>query len=150
MRCPPHCEIEIMSQINGGCACDQLRFSINSDPIFQAVCHCRTCQRHTGSAFRVVVAVSRSAVSMRGASNIYKRTGDSGQLVINRFCPDCGGTVAIEPAALAEMTIIPVGTLDDPSWVKPTMEIYCDSAQPWVQLGDGMERFAGMRPGHLR
>jgi hypothetical protein len=96
------------------------------------------------------VAVPRSAVSIQGASNIYKRAGDSGQSVTNRFCPDCGATVAIEAAALAEMTIIPAGALDDSSWVKPTMEIYCDSAQPWVQLGDGMERFAKMRPGHLR
>jgi hypothetical protein len=87
---------------------------------------------------------------MQGASNIYKRTGDSGQSVINRFCPGCGATVTIEPAALAEMTIIPVGALDDPSWIKPTMEIYCDSAQPWVQLGGSMERFPKMRPGHLR
>jgi hypothetical protein len=87
---------------------------------------------------------------MQGASNIYERTGDSGQSVINRFCPECGTTVAIEPAALAEMTIIPAGLLDDSSWVKPTMEIYCDSAQPWVRLAGDMEGFGRMRPGHLR
>jgi hypothetical protein len=139
-----------MPPISGGCACDRLRFSVNADPIFQAVCHCKTCQKHTGSAFRIVVAVPRSAVSVRGTSNIYQRTGDSGQSVTNRFCPNCGATVVIEPAALAEMTVIPAGLLDDSSWVKPTMEIYCDSAQPWVQILDGMERFAKMRPGHLR
>jgi hypothetical protein len=139
-----------MPPISGGCACDRLRVSVNADPIFQAVCHCKTCQKHTGSAFRMVVAVPRSAVSVQGASNIYQRTGDSGQPVINRFCPNCGATVVIEPAALAEMTIIPAGLLDDSSWVKPTMEIYCDSAQPWVQMRGGMERFAKMRPGHLR
>jgi hypothetical protein len=131
-----------MPKISGGCVCERLRFSADADPIFQAVCHCKTCQKHTGSAFRIVVAVSRSAVSMQGASNIFKRTGDSGQAVINRFCPDCGATVVIEPAALADMTIIPAGSLDDPSWVQPTIEIYCDSAQPWVQLGGGTERFA--------
>ncbi len=139
-----------MPLICGGCVCDQLRFSVNSDPVFQAVCHCKTCQKHTGSAFRIVVAVPRSAVSMQGASNIYDRTGDSGQSVVNRFCPGCGTTVAIEPAALAAMTIVPAGLLDDSSWVKPTMEIYCDSAQPWVQLSGDRERFAKMRPGHLR
>jgi hypothetical protein len=139
-----------MPQISGGCACDLLRFSVNGDPIFQAVCHCKTCQKHTGSAFRIVVAVQRHAVSLLGASKTYQRTGDSGQLVISRFCPGCGATVAIEPAALAGLTIIPVGSLDDASWVNPTMEIYCDSAQPWVQLRGSMDRFAKMRPGHLR
>ncbi len=37
-----------------------------------------------------------------------------------------------------------VGTLDDPGWVKPGMQIYCDSAQPWVQLGGDMQRFPKM------
>lgn len=40
--------------------------------------------------------------------------------------------------------MVQVGTLDDPSWVKPAMEIYCDSSQPWVQLGGEMQRFAKM------
>jgi len=37
-----------------------------------------------------------------------------------------------------------IGTLDDASWVKPTMEIYLDSAQPWVSLGGERQRFAKM------
>ena len=47
--------------------------------------------------------------------------------------------------ALPGTTIIPAGTLDDTSWLKPTMEIYCDDAQSWVQLGGGgMQRFPKM------
>jgi hypothetical protein len=30
--------------------------------------------------------------------------------------------------------------------MKPPMEIYCDNAQPWVQLGGEMKRF-GKAPG---
>src|SRR5690242_10735864 len=108
-----------MPQISGGCVCNRLRFSVAAGPIFQAVCHCKTCQKHTGSAFRIVVAVPRTEVLLQGASNIYRRTGDSGQPVMNQFCPECGATVAIEPAALPDLTIIPVGSLDDSSWVKP-------------------------------
>ena len=47
---------------------------------------------------------------------------------------------------LPDVTMILAGTLDDASWIKPQMEIYCDSAQPWVQLGGGMQRFGGMPP----
>ena len=54
-------------------------------------------------------------------------------------------SAVIEPAALPGTTIIPAGTLDDTSWLKPTMEIYCDDAQSWVQLGGGgMQRFPKM------
>jgi hypothetical protein len=80
-----------------------------------------------------------------GFAKDHTRTGDSGQQVVNRFCPDCGSTIVIEPAALPGTTIIPAGTLDDTSWLKPTMEIYCDDAQSWVELGGGgMQRFPKM------
>jgi hypothetical protein len=46
----------------------------------------------------------------------------------------------------AQRTMIQVGTLDDASWVKPAMQIYCDSAQPWVQLAGDMARFPKMPP----
>jgi len=49
-----------------------------------------------------------------------------------------------EPALMPGMSILRAGTLDDPSWLKPTMEIFCDSAQPWVELGGGMQRFPKM------
>ncbi len=134
-----------MLDITGGCLCGQLRYEANAEPIFSAVCHCKTCQKQSGTAFRVVIAVPRPAVSIQGSPKIYTRTGDSGQQVVNRFCPDCGSTVVIEPAALPGTTIIPAGTLNDASWLKPTMEIYCDDAQSWVQLGGAtMQRFPKM------
>jgi hypothetical protein len=137
-----------MLDITGGCLCGQLRYEANAEPIFSAVCHCKTCQKQSGTAFRVVIAVPRLAVSIQGSPKIYTRTGDSGQQVVNRFCPDCGSTVVIEPAALRGITIIPAGTLNDTSWLKPTMEIYCDDAQSWVQLGGAtMQRFPKMHHG---
>jgi len=133
-----------MTHMIGGCLCGDLRYAADTEPIFTAVCHCKTCQKQTGTAFRIVVAVPRPAVSLQGLQKTYTRMGDSGQQVINRFCPGCGSTVVIEPAALSNITIIPAGTLDETSWLKPTMEIYCDDAQSWVQLGGGIQRFPKM------
>jgi hypothetical protein len=134
-----------MPHMTGGCHCGKLRYAVNADPIFSAVCHCKSCQKQTGTAFRVVAAVALPAVSVEGLSKTYTRTGDSGEPVLNRFCPDCGSTVVIEPTALPTLTIVPAGTLDDTSWLKPSMEIYCDDAQSWVWLGgDERRRFAKM------
>ena len=129
-----------MTHMIGGCLCGNLRYAANTEPIFSAVCHCKTCQKQTGTTFRIVVAVPRSAVSLQGL----QRMGDSREQVTNRFFPDCGSTVVIEPAALSNITIIPAGTLDKTSWLKPTMEIYCDDAQSWVQFGGEMHRFLKM------
>ena len=46
-----------MTHMIGGCLCGNLRYAANTEPIFSAVCHCKTCQKQTGTAFRIVVAV---------------------------------------------------------------------------------------------
>jgi hypothetical protein len=112
-----------MPKIAGGCLCGQLRYTANTEPVFSAVCHCKTCQKQSGTAFNIVIAVPQPAVSIQGSLKTYTRMGDSGQQVVNRFCPDCGSTVVIEPAALPGTSIIPAGTLDDTSWLKPTMDL---------------------------
>jgi hypothetical protein len=63
-----------------------------------------------------------------------------------RFCPDCGSTVMDEAEAMPGVIMIQAGTLDDASWVKPAAQVYCDSAQPWVQLAGDMARFPKMPP----
>jgi hypothetical protein len=133
-----------MPQITGSCRCGQVRYSANAEPIFTGVCHCKSCQKESGTAFNVVVAVPQAALTIEGSPKTYTARGDSGKEVVARFCPNCGSTILSEPAALPGASILRAGTLDDTSWLKPTMEIYCDSAQSWVQLGGGMQRFAKM------
>ena len=134
-----------MPQITGGCLCGQVRYSTNAEPAFTGVCHCTSCQKESGTAFNVVIAVPQSELSIQGSPKVYAGSkGDSGQDYIRRFCPNCGSTILSEPAALPGMSILRAGTLDDPSWLKPSMEIFCDSQQPWVELGGGMQRFPKM------
>ena len=47
---------------------------------------------------------------------------------------------------MPNVTMIMAGTLDDASWVKPESKIFCDSAQPWVQLGGERRRSPKMPP----
>jgi len=47
---------------------------------------------------------------------------------------------------MAGASIIRAGTLDDTSWLQPAMEIYCDTAQPWVHGDAQRQRFPGMPP----
>jgi len=82
--------------------------------------------------------------SVQGTMKAYHDTGDSGQKVERHFCPDCGSPILTEVAVMPGVAIIKAGTLDDPSWLKPAMQIYCDSAQPWVDLAGEMQRFPKM------
>ena len=133
-----------MPKIAGGCLCGKVRYTSTSDPVFAGVCHCRNCQKQSGTAFSVVVAVPADQFSVQGTMKTYHDTGDSGQQVERHFCPDCGSPILTEVAVMPGVAIIKAGTLDDPSWLKPAMQIYCDSAQPWVDLAGEMQRFPKM------
>jgi|HubBroStandDraft_6_1064221.scaffolds.fasta_scaffold192858_3 hypothetical protein len=131
-------------KIEGGCLCGKVRYSGEAEPIFAGLCHCTNCQKGSGSAFNAVVAVPKPAISITGTVSTYEGKGDTGNPTYKRFCPECGSPVAEEAAVMADVVMIPVGTLDDPSSVKPAMQIYCDSAQPWALLEGGLQRFAKM------
>jgi hypothetical protein len=85
-------------------------------------------------------------LTVQGQVKTYEDRGDSGKAMYRRFCPDCGSTLMDEAEAMPGVTMIQAGTLDDASWVKPAMQIYCESAQPWVQLAGDMARFPKMPP----
>jgi hypothetical protein len=131
-------------KLEGGCRCGKVRYSADAEPIFVGLCHCQSCQKASGSAFNIVVAVPKPAVSISGTLSTFTGQGDTGKQTHRRFCPECASPIAGEAEVMPDVIMIPAGTLDDTSWIKPTMQIYCDSAQPWVDLGGDMQRFAKM------
>jgi hypothetical protein len=131
-----------MRKMVGGCLCGKVRYSAEVDPVFTAVCHCKNCQKQAGTSFSVVVAVPAPALSVTGPFKTFNDTGDSGKPVRRNFCPDCGSPITSDVEAMPGMTFIKAGTLDDTSWLKPTMEIYCGSAQSWVPQSSETQKFA--------
>jgi hypothetical protein len=131
-------------KLEGGCLCGKVRYSGEAEPIFVGVCHCTNCQKSSGTAFNAVIAVPKPTVSLTGTVSTYEGRGDTGNAVYKLFCPECGSPVAEEAAIMADVVMIPIGTLDDPSAAKPAMQIYCDSAQPWALLEGEIQRFAKM------
>lgn len=131
-----------MQRISGGCLCGAVRYSADTDPAFTAVCHCKNCQKQTGTSSSVIVGIPAGALSVSGPLKTFMDVGDSGQAVHRRFCPHCGSPIQTDVAAMPALTFIKAGTLDDTGWLEPTMEIYCDSAQPWTPHVTAARRFA--------
>jgi hypothetical protein len=133
-----------MASLTGGCLCGRVRYTLTGEPAFNGVCHCRNCQCYTGSAFEAVTVYPAASVAVQGELKTYQDTGDSGKPVYRRFCPNCGSGVLAEADVLPDLKIVLAGTLDDSSSYQPAMDIYCSSAQPWVQLGGERNRFPKM------
>ena len=71
-------EDQTMLKNERGCYCGSLRYAVAGDPLNTAICHCKSCQRQTGSAYSVIIAVPRGSLSMDGSVATYEITGDNG------------------------------------------------------------------------
>jgi hypothetical protein len=134
-----------MSQLTGACLCGAVRYTSSAEPVRSAVCHCRDCQRFTGSAFGALVAVAKEALTITGAMKTFTSPGGSGKPILRHFCPECGSSIAEETGSAPGLVILNIGTLDEPKSVTPASEIFCDDALPWVQTTGDMQRFAKQR-----
>jgi hypothetical protein len=132
-----------MAEIKGSCRCGKVNYTSSAEPVFVGVCHCRACQKSTGSAYSTVVAVPAASIVVSGTTKRFDDIGDSGSATHRDFCPECGSTVTQSADVMAGVTMLPLGTLDDPGSVKPAMQIYCDSAIPWATVA-GIQSFPQM------
>ena len=98
-----------MPKISGGCLCGQVRYSTDAEPAMVAVCHCKNCQKQTGTASSVVLAVPRSTLTIQGQLKAYHDTGDSGQRVVRKFCPECGSPIVSEAVTAPDIAFIKAG-----------------------------------------
>jgi hypothetical protein len=105
-------------------------------------CHCRSCQKSGGGGYSLNLVVPTESLVIEGAPRSYEAVGTSGQPVTRRFCEQCGSPLFTEVAVIPGVSFVKGGSLDDPSWVKPTTHIWCDSAQPWDTIPEGATRIA--------
>ena len=47
----------ITMHIEGGCLCGSIRYTCDAEPALTANCHCKHCQRQSGSAFSTIIGV---------------------------------------------------------------------------------------------
>lgn len=135
-----------MPQLTGGCLCGAVRYTSTAESITPPiVCHCRDCQRFTGSAFGALVVVPMESLTINGTMKTFVSPGGSGKPISRHFCPECGSSIAEEVANAPGAMILNIGTLDEPKSMTPVREIFCDDALPWLQTTGGMQRFAKRR-----
>jgi hypothetical protein len=71
----------------GGCLCGAVRYRASGNPSRTVVCHCKFCQRCTGSAFAVWPTFGQEKVEIRGTLTGYKHHWDeSGRWIRLNFC----------------------------------------------------------------
>jgi hypothetical protein len=72
-------------EIKGGCLCGAVRYTADADPTSATVCHCKDCQKFTGSAFAVLVRVPRESVTIEGTLKTFSSLGGSGNPILRQL-----------------------------------------------------------------
>lgn len=128
--------------LEGGCACGAVRYRLASAPMFVHCCHCRDCQRQTGSAFVLNALIETARVELlAGAPVAVEVPTDSGRPHDVYRCPRCQTAVWSDYGRRGVLRFVRVGTLDDPAALAPDVHIYVRSKQPWVSLPVGVPAF---------
>jgi hypothetical protein len=125
--------------IEGGCDCGAVRYRIQTSPLFVHCCHCRWCQRETGSAFALNAMIEMDRVtSMRVPPELVDTPSASGKGQKIARCPHCRVAVWSHYAGAGPaLAFVRVGTLDEPDRLPPDIHIFTASKQPWVVLPAG-------------
>jgi hypothetical protein len=130
---------EEQSELAGRCTCGFVRYRLKSGPLFVHCCHCRWCQRETGTAFALNAMIETDRVLVEaGAPEIVATPSNSGKGQKVARCPQCRVAVWSHYAGAGDLVaFVRVGTLEEPDRLPPDIHIFTSSKQPWVVLPEG-------------
>ena len=115
--------------LEGGCACGAARFRLTSAPMFVHCCHCRDCQRQTGSAFVLNALIETDRIILlSGALEPVAVPTDSGRPHDIHRCRACQTALWSDYGRRPALRFVRVGTLDEPARLPPDVHIYTRSS----------------------
>jgi len=127
---------------SGRCLCGAVRYRITDAPLVTYACHCTDCQKRSGSAFGLSMWVRRASIELtQGEATMHVSATEDGRPRHTRICATCVTRLWSEPQKRPDIAVLRPGTLDDTSWVKPQAHIWTRSAQPWVEIPEGVPRY---------
>jgi hypothetical protein len=139
-------DAKTVAPLTGGCACGNVRYRMESPPILVHGCHCRYCQRMSGSAFAVNAMIEANCVTSIGEGGpeaIHTPSALPAGQKIHR-CPRCFVALWSNHSQLGDAIVhVCVGTLDEADHLSPDVHCFTATKHPWVTLPDGVPAFAG-------
>ena len=109
------------------------------------MCWCHDCQKLAANG-TVNVVFPSDTIEVTGELAQHTKTADSGNQVTRRFCAQCGTQVFSDSTGRPGMTVVRVGTLDEPSAITPTANIWTASAPDWACISTALDEFEGAPP----
>lgn len=115
----------------GQCLCGGINYSTNNAPLFAGNCHCKDCQRSSGSAYVPAIIFHEKDVVVLGEAKYFEVQTDNGNVHARGFSPNCGSQLFARFSNMPGMLGIKAGTLNNSSKYLPMLDFYVGSAASW-------------------
>ncbi len=134
----------------GRCLCGAVQYRSSGPALFCVVCHCRDCQRASGSGGVPVLGVGRATFACSGPVRQSRTPGGSGQAAVRNFCAECGSMLFGTPEFAPGMVTIYAGSLDEPGAFAPTDALFTRDRPAWATLRGALVEHATLPQGESR
>jgi hypothetical protein len=124
-------------EMTGGCACGRVRYTVTVEPDEAYLCHCRMCQRATGSVSIAFVTIKRDGIKWNGEPDWY----DSSPIARRPFCSQCGTSLGFEFKEGSERMDLTVASFDDPTPFTPKHHFGAESMHPAWTNTEGLPKY---------
>ena len=122
---------------SGKCACGDIMFKFELDPMMHFMCHCGDCQVMFNGSFEGY-AISKDELSIEGNLSKFSYSGGSGLSLHVNFCSKCSTKIYTQPDILEGMIYVPAGLLRDQIEFRPKVEIWAGSRPSWTSRPESL------------
>ncbi|WP_291003259.1 GFA family protein [Hyphomicrobium sp.] len=130
----------------GRCQCGAVSFSVAAPPVTMGQCHCKDCQRASGTGHMSNARFRRLDVTISGETKTFAVKADSGNVNTRHFCPTCGSRLFGENSGRPGFMNVAVGAFDDHTWFDPQWVLYKNSQPLWDITAEDVPCYDGMPP----
>ncbi len=130
----------------GKCLCGAVTFTLHGPPVGTGQCHCKDCQRASGTGHMSLARFKTEDVDMSGETASFAVTADSGNVNTRHFCPKCGSRLYGENSAFPGIKNISVGCVDDNNWFVAGRVVYAKDRPAWDVTPTDIPNFDRMPP----
>tara|TARA_Y100000768_G_C23675920_1_gene539995 strand:- start:156 stop:563 length:408 start_codon:yes stop_codon:yes gene_type:complete len=131
------------SKYLGSCLCGKVKYEIEGEFQNFFLCHCKFCQKDTGSAHAANLFSTNSKLSWSSGKTSIKTFHLVNTRHVKSFCSECGSAVpSIQNEG--ELTVVPAGSLDTPIDIKPNAHLFIGSKAKWEENLEVLQAFEGL------
>jgi len=128
----------------GNCQCGAISYSFNKEKVISAHhCHCKDCQRATGSGKATILFIPKKYIELNGDLKFFESKGSSGSHIRRGFCSNCGSGILSYAKEISHIFYVKAGTLNDSSWLTIDSNFFTKSANDWNAPDESIKCFDG-------